>query len=97
MQSNYLQAMPTCVAGTSTSSVSEFGPTVFTSMPCPTPLQGHAAHMRTHIDMRVGDYKKAIDGNRQAIHDDADWTLARRCEGWKDGWEQARRPGGGLS
>eukprot|EP00798_Chlamydomonas_sp_ICE-L_P017152 gene17152-23462_t len=26
--------------------------------------QGHAAHMRTHIDMRVGDYANALDKNK---------------------------------
>jgi hypothetical protein len=39
--------------------------------------QGHAAHMKTHIDMRVGDYEQAILGNWVAENDDASWNLAR--------------------
>ncbi|WPT13424.1 hypothetical protein PSENEW3_00001264 [Picochlorum sp. SENEW3] len=39
--------------------------------------QGHAAHMKTHMDMRVGDYEQAILGNWVAQNDDAWWNLNR--------------------
>lgn len=39
--------------------------------------QGHAAHMKTHIDMRVGNYEEAILGNWVAENDDAWWNLNR--------------------
>eukprot|EP00890_Picochlorum_soloecismus_P005084 jgi/Picsp_1/5577/NSC_02936-R1_tpr domain protein len=39
--------------------------------------QGHAAHMKTHIDMRVGKYEEAILGNWVAENDDAWWNLNR--------------------
>jgi len=39
--------------------------------------QGHAAHMKTHIDMRVGNYEGAILGNWVAENDDAWWNLNR--------------------
>jgi len=39
--------------------------------------QGHAAHMTTHIDMRVGNYEDAILGNWVAENDDAWWNLNR--------------------
>jgi hypothetical protein len=39
--------------------------------------QGHAAHMKTHIDMRVGNYAEAILGNWVAENDDAWWNLNR--------------------
>lgn len=39
--------------------------------------QGHAAHMKSHIDMRVGNYEEAILANWVAENDDAWWNLNR--------------------
>ncbi len=40
------------------------------------PGQGHLVHMPTHIDVRVGDYARVIEGNQKAIL--ADTEFARR-------------------